>query len=172
MINLPPEKRRGQEVTWEDFNAFRAAIIRNSIQSFSGPDARLYQDPRGISLSISGAAAAARRMFIAEVIEDSTGGGYYSCYLQTLDADDWDLDNNPLDNIGNPVVVLNLAEVGADRHELDATDKIICWKFTDDEGNTRYVGIAALRIGTKADTVTATSDTLGGKFISLWLGEW
>jgi len=46
---------------------------------------------------------------------------------------------------GDDVTVLNLAEIGVtDSHELSIDDIIICWKFTDDEGNSRWIGLAAL----------------------------
>ena len=112
-------------------------------------------------------------VFIAEVDSDATGGGYYNCHLQTLDATDWNSDTaDQIDDTGDSVVVMNLGEIGADRHELVAGDRLICWKFTDDEGNIRLVGLAALRIGIKTDTVTTTSDTMGGKLIYRWLEEW
>ena len=88
--------------------------------------------------------------FIAKVDSEAIGGGYYNCHLQTLDADDWNTTNvDQLDDIGDSVVVLNLPEIPItdddDSHKLSAGDEIMCWKSTDDEGNTRYVGIAALR---------------------------
>jgi len=117
--------------------------------------------------------SAESRMYIAEVDSDAAGGGYYNCHLQTLDATDWNTDiADQLDDTGDSVVVCNIAEIGADRHELEANDRMICWKFTDDEGDGRYVGIPALRIGIKTDTVSGTADTLGGKFIYRWLEEW
>ncbi len=80
-------------------------------------------------------------MFIAEVDSDATGGGYYNCHLQTLDATDWNTDTaDQLDDVGDSVVVLNLAEMGEDVHNLDVGGLIICHKFIDDEGNVRYVG--------------------------------
>ena len=80
-------------------------------------------------------------MFIAEVDSDAAGGGYYNCHLQTLDATDWNTDTaDQFDDTGDSVVVLNLAENGEDVHNLDAGNKIICFKMRDDEGNVRLVG--------------------------------
>ena len=80
-------------------------------------------------------------MRIAEVDSDAAGGGYYNCHIQTLDATDWNTDTaDQLDDTGDSVVVLNLAEVGADRHALAAGNHILCWKVPDDEGNIRLVG--------------------------------
>ena len=84
-------------------------------------------------------------MFIAEVSTVATGGGYYNCYLQTLDATDWDSTTaDQLEKTGgagaSTVVVLNLDEIGAAKHSLSAGDLIMCGRFTDDEGNARYVG--------------------------------
>lgn len=107
----------------------------------TGNGVSMTQTPSGTSVSISNTSKA-RRMFIAEVDTDATGGGYYNCYLQTLDADDWESDTDLCDDTGDDtVVVLNLVESGSAVHNLDANDKIICWKKPDDEGNTRYVGV-------------------------------
>ncbi len=83
------------------------------------------------------------KLFIAKVVSDATGGGYYNCYLQTLDATYWDTDTTILKNPTTleSVVVLNLAEVGSAVHNLDAGNFIICWKATDDESNERYIGV-------------------------------
>jgi len=113
------------------------------------------------------------RTFIAEVDSAAAGGGYYNCHLQSIDADDWNTDTaDQFDDVGDSVVIMNISEVGANRHELDAGNKIICWQFTDDEGNVRYCGLAALYIGTKFNTVSDASESLGGKFIYNWFGEW
>jgi hypothetical protein len=78
---------------------------------------------------------------IASVDSDATGGGYYNCHKQTLDATDWDTDTNPFDDTGDSIVVLNLAEAGSSVHNLDAGDLIMYWSLTDDESNTRNVGV-------------------------------
>lgn len=88
-------------------------------------------------------AAAAGSLYIAKVVSDATGGGYYNCYLQTLDATYWNTNTTILQNPTplESVIVLNLAEVGAtDVWNLAANDLIICWKAADDEGNIRYIG--------------------------------
>jgi len=81
-------------------------------------------------------------MFIAEVVSDATGGGYYNCQLQSLDATDWDTTTaDQLDATDDDEqIVLNIAEIGSSVHNLDAGDLIICFNFTDDEGNVRLVG--------------------------------
>ena len=90
------------------------------------------------NFSISGGGG----LSIAKVIDDADGGGYYNCYLQTLDATDWNSDTaDQLDDTGDSILVLNLCEVGVDVHNLDAGDLIVCWTMDDDEGNLRYVGI-------------------------------
>ncbi|MCP4567645.1 MAG: hypothetical protein GY841_08705 [FCB group bacterium] len=82
---------------------------------------------------------------IAEVDSAATGGGYYDCHLQTLDATDWDSTTaDQLDDKGDSVEVLNLAEVGGSSQELSAGDIILCWRFIDDEGIARYVGLCVL----------------------------
>ena len=85
---------------------------------------------------------AAGSVMIAEVDSDATGGGYYNCHLQTLDATDWDSATaDQLDDTGDSVVVLNLCEIGTSVHNLDAGDLIACWTMTDDDNNARYVGV-------------------------------
>ena len=81
---------------------------------------------------------------IASVDTDATGGGYYNCHKQTLDADDWDTDTNPFDDTGDSIVVLNLAEAGSSVHNLDAGDLIMYWSFTDNGGTARNVGVEVL----------------------------
>jgi hypothetical protein len=81
------------------------------------------------------------RSYIAEVISDSTGGGYYNCYLQELNGDNWDQDSvDPFENTTDQVVVLNLAEINSTVHNLDAGDKIRCRRFRDTDGTIRYEG--------------------------------
>ena len=85
-------------------------------------------------------------MFIAEVDSDAdTGGGYYKCHLQTLDATDWDTTTaDQVDDKGDEVIVLNLPEMGGSTWSLSAGDLIQCFKFRDDEKNVRYVGVELL----------------------------
>ena len=85
-------------------------------------------------------------MFIAEVDSDAdTGGGYYKCHLQDLDATDWDTTTaDQVDDKGDEVIVLNLPEMGGSVWNLEAGDHIICFRFKDDEKNVRYVGVEAL----------------------------
>jgi hypothetical protein len=83
-------------------------------------------------------------IFIAKVVSDATGGGYYNCHLQSLDATDWDTTTaDQLDDTGGNVIVLNLVEIGSNVHNLVVGRLILCWKMKDDEGNDRYVGIEA-----------------------------
>ncbi len=83
------------------------------------------------------------KLFIARVVSDATGGGYYNCYLQTLDATDWDTNTTILQNPTTltSVVVANLAEIGSSVHNLDAGNFLICWQAKDDESNERYIGV-------------------------------
>lgn len=98
------------------------------------------QGPHGTTIHFSGGGGGSS-FRIAKVDSDAAGGGYYNCHLQTLDAAYWDSDTaDQLDDIGDSVVVLNLAEIGVDKHNLDAGDLIICWTMTDDGGTNRYVG--------------------------------
>jgi len=81
--------------------------------------------------------------FIAQVDSDATGKGFYNCYLQKYDATDWDTNTaDQFDNIGeDTIIVANISEVGTTTtNALVAGDFIECIKFSDDEGNTRYIG--------------------------------
>ncbi len=81
------------------------------------------------------------KMFIARVVSDAAGAGVYNCYIQKLDATNWGGASAVLINKNtDSVAVLNMAEDAATSHNLDADDYILCWKMTDDEGNSRYVG--------------------------------
>ena len=97
-----------------------------------------------------GAGGGGGTVYIAEIDSPATGGGYYNCHIQTLDATDWDSTTaDQVDDTGDSVVVLNLSEIPVagdpSSHLLSAGDKFLCWKKTDDEGTERYVGIAAVR---------------------------
>lgn len=85
------------------------------------------------------------KCYIAEIDSNATGGGYYNCHLQSLDATDWDSTTaDQLDDVGESVVVLNLAEIGSSIWTLKAGDSFPCWKFTDDEGAVQYIGYRAV----------------------------
>ncbi|OQA02122.1 MAG: hypothetical protein BWY71_00126 [Planctomycetes bacterium ADurb.Bin412] len=95
-------------------------------------------------------------LYIAKVVSDATGGGYYNCYLQTIDATYWKTNTLALANAeAEPVshVVLNLAEIGSSVHNLDANDLIVCWKTIDNAGTSRYVGIEVFGRHTFGETV-------------------
>ena len=113
--------------------------------------------------------------YIAKVDSDATGGGYYNCHLQTLDATHWNTTSaSVLSNASeSTVVVMNLAEIdGVDTHELEQNDRMMVWKVNDDEGNSRYVGIPCQKMGTSANAVSGTGASYGGRFIYRWFGEW
>ncbi len=96
---------------------------------------------KGMTVTLPELPQADLSTFIAEIDSDAAGGGYYNCHLQSIDATDWNTDTaDQFDDIGDSVVVMNLAEVGVDIHNLDAGNKIICWYIIDDEGNARLVG--------------------------------
>jgi hypothetical protein len=83
---------------------------------------------------------------IAAVDDDAAGGGHYYCYLQRIDATNWDKDAAAtVDDTGyaESVIVCNLAEMGSSVHNLDTGDRLICWQEKDDEGNWRWVGFEA-----------------------------
>lgn len=123
-----------------DYNRLVERINQLSRISVRGPGARLSQGPHGTTIHFSGGGGGSS-FRIAKVDSDAAGGGYCNCHLQTLDAAYWDSDTaDQLDDIGDSVVVLNLAEIGVDKHNLDAGDLIICWTMTDDGGTNRYVG--------------------------------
>jgi len=102
----------------------------------------------------SGGGGAMGKTYIAEVDSNATGGGYYNCTIQDLDATYWNTTTaDHFNNTATAVVVLNLPEcpetLDTTSHELAAGDKIICWQKTDDEGTNRYVGVDAARLTTE-----------------------
>ena len=132
------------------------AINRISNIQVRGGGARMKQGPNGISILLPKQTSTATittngQMYIAKVSAAETGGGYYDCYLQTFDATDWNTTTaGQTDNTGSLVVVLNLAEIpitgATSDHNLSSGDYMICWKFTDDESNIRYIGFGVGRI--------------------------
>jgi len=110
----------------------------------SGSGARVSQSPGGgTSIYFRGSGSSSGVCYIAEVDSDATGGGYYNCHLQTLDATDWNTTTaDQIDDTGGSVVVANMGEIGGSAHALDAGDMLLCWQFTDDEGNSRYIGLS------------------------------
>jgi len=50
--------------------------------------------PQTIQSARAMRAAAAGICFFARVVSSATGAGYYNCYLQTLDATNWNTDNS------------------------------------------------------------------------------
>lgn len=105
-------------------------------QAEAEAEARMEPEVSAISRAAGGA-----EMFIAKVVSDAAGAGVYNCYIQKLDATNWG--NSSAVSINkntDSVAVLNMAEDAATSHNLDAGDYILCWKMTDDEGNSRYVG--------------------------------
>lgn len=143
-IPLLPQSNR--KITARDYNRLAKVINSMGTVRATGRGVRCSHGPDGTSISILSKSPASAALYIAEVHTDVAGkGGFYNCYLQTFDADDWKQTTDGCDDTGDTVEVLNLPEVGSAIHYLDANDKIVCWNFTDDEGNARYIGIAALR---------------------------
>lgn len=136
----PERKNRGSVLRADDWNNVVTAV--QGLLRSGGQNALL--DSTGLHVRTPPSQSIAN-MFIAEVDSDATGGGYYNCHLQTLDATDWDTTTaDQLDDVGDSVVVLNLAEIGSSIHNLAAGDLIICWKFNDDEATERYVGMEVI----------------------------
>ena len=84
---------------------------------------------------------------VFEVQSEASGDGIYNCYEQELDADEWD------DTTGNPkfkdanstsIEVLNLNEHDPEEDydaQLVTGDMLVSWRFFDNQGNERWVGI-------------------------------
>ena len=92
------------------------------------------------------ALAGGGRAYIAQVDSSATGGGYYNCHLQSLNATDWNSTTaGQTADVGVSVIVLNLLEIpitgDTASHILAADDYILCWPANDDEGHRRYVGL-------------------------------
>ncbi len=99
--------------------------------------------------SNSGARAGTyKRIAIVDNITDRTGG-HYNCYLQKLDAAKWDsATDDQLEQDGeNTVVVLNLLEVECSDHDLKQGEQLVIWQETDNEGNSRWVGLPVVAGG-------------------------
>ncbi len=108
--------------------------------------ANSFADSSGFSKRDSGTGSAMRPKLF-EVQSEATGDGIYNCYEQIIDATDWTAQSSQdklytLSSIN--VEVFNLLEnfpesvytAGLNEH-----DKLIAWQKTDDEGNTRWIGI-------------------------------
>ncbi|KKK93546.1 hypothetical protein LCGC14_2691790, partial [marine sediment metagenome] len=115
--------------------------ILNSMRMFG------LTDSSGILLRQHPLLAQSVRLKIFEVQSAAIGDGVYNCYEQTLDATEWDdtvgddkFDDKNIDS----VEVLNLLEndtIGDYTPALGLYDRLQCWRWTDDEGNRRWVGI-------------------------------
>lgn len=146
MINKPNKIKPYRKVTANQFNdAVRG--IKNAKRlnlRGGGGSSRASVGPVGTNLRLP-ITHPMYKCYIAEVDSNATGGGYYNCHLQKLDATDWDSTTaDQLDDTGDSVVVLNIAEIGASIWALKAGDSFPCWKFTDDEGTVRYIGYRAV----------------------------
>ncbi|KKM01567.1 hypothetical protein LCGC14_1793140 [marine sediment metagenome] len=90
-------------------------------------------------------------MKIFRVVSEATGDGVYTCYEQTLDASYWD-DTSGLRKVNDKnidgIEVLNLAEYDPEATyvaHLEEGDRMAAWKMTDDEANTRWIGLGFRR---------------------------
>ena len=123
--------RRGDPIPAELINE----LIRRSQRTISVSGMSCMEDANGWRLVAQKGATGppGTTLFIASVVSNATGGGYYNCYLQELNAGaDWNTDSKDiLDNIGSTVVVLNLAEHNSTTHNLSAGSFIVCWQETD-----------------------------------------
>ncbi len=84
---------------------------------------------------------------IFEVQSNDTGDGVYDCHRQIIDGSEWD-DTAGVDRITekntDDVMVLNLLEHHVHAtyvRQLAAGDRIAAWQSTDDDGDTRWIGI-------------------------------
>ena len=80
---------------------------------------------------------AASTLYIAMVDSDATSGGHYNCHLQNVTG-------GTFSDIGDSVVVLNLAEQGSNIHNLDAGDLILCWDTADSTAGNQLTGVEIL----------------------------
>lgn len=74
-------------------------------------------------------------MRICEVVTNATGGGYYNCLMQNLNAGaNWNTDDADVtaeDDVLGEVEVLNLNEHNGSSHTLAAGDLMSAWRITD-----------------------------------------
>ncbi len=86
-------------------------------------------------------------IFEVQAVASPLGDGIYNCYRQKLDATEWkdtDGDDRFDDYDTTAVEVFNLLQNNAKsifENGLALYDRIAAWQWTDDEGNTRWVGI-------------------------------
>ncbi|MHC4617204.1 MAG: LamG domain-containing protein [Planctomycetota bacterium] len=84
---------------------------------------------------------------IFEVQSAASGDGVYNCYEQTLDATEWtDTAGDPKfdDRNSTSIEVLNLAEFDPEATyvaQLAANDLLVAYRYWDDEGGARWVGV-------------------------------
>lgn len=105
------------------------------------------------------------RLFVVQ--SEATGDGVYTCYEQTLDATEWDDtagDSKIDDKDSIDVEVLNLAEFDPEATyvaHLGAGDLMLAFKKTDDENNTRWIGLPLRQANADRPRVAYCKDDAG-----------
>jgi len=135
--------QRGDRVSASDLNA-RGELLSKIARSLS---INGIVDSTGFlgRKSISSGGGISLKLF--EVQSVATGDGVYDCYEQSLDATEWDdtAGDSKVDDLNSTSIeVLNLAEYDPEATyvaHLAAGDLIVAWKKSDDENNTRWIGL-------------------------------
>jgi len=113
-----PKKRNNALLSGKDYNLLVNEIETLKKLTFQVPGGKISQGNSGTQLTINVAQlykgmlqSAAAGTSIAEVDSNATGGGYYNCHIQTLDATDWNaVTVDHWDDVGDSVVVQNVPE--------------------------------------------------------------
>jgi len=113
---------------------------------------------------------------LMRVASEATGDGLYTCRIYDLDATDWDDEAGTSKIVAasdtDDYTVLNLAEFDPESTyiaHLAAGDIIFATQVTDDESNSRWVGIPLRKDNADRDRVAYCNGAPTGKTISAFL---
>lgn len=131
-----------------DANIVNKLIDRvNSLSKITGRNGiTVTTSQAGINL-IGNGIQSSKPISIFEVQSDDTGDGVYNCHRHIIDGSEWgdtDGDDRIIEKNTDDVMVLNLLEHHVHAtyvRQLAAGDRIAAWQSTDDDGDTRWVGI-------------------------------
>ena len=152
MFNFLQKLAGYKKPTAADYNKLVDRINQLSKITGSG-GVSVISGPMGTNIIGGAVAASGAGIKIFEVQDqlDTPADGIYKCYQQTLDATEWDdtAGDDRFDNkeeVGEEVdvEVFNLFENNCSatyKEALATGDRIAAWKWTDDEGTSRWVGV-------------------------------
>lgn len=142
-------------------NKFNNINVKGPVGTF------IKKTANSVNINIPAIPDAGIDLFVAKIDSDATGGGYYNCYLQKLDAgDDWNTNDADVfvkdDEDDETIVVLNMEEHNSTTHDLSSDDFLICWEIDDEaELNAQddtYIGISVTAAGIKRAAIVSIND--------------